>query len=189
MSTFFRDLAVAIGDTTSTDREPGDFPPYTLTETSAVVLGMVRAMKRIGKLLFIGNGGSSAIASHMSADWQKNGGYRTMCFTDSAMLTCLANDDGYENVFAHPILLHATPRDILFAISSSGQSPNILKAVEAARKKGSYVVTLSGFKPDNPLRKVGDTNMYVPSSDYGIVECAHLALIHSILNEAICEQG
>ena len=134
------------------------------------------------KVMFIGNGGSMGIATHMAVDFSKNGRIRATSFGDGAMLTCLGNDLGYENVFAHQIESHGRPGDVLIAISSSGKSPNILKGVEAARSRGGKVVTFSGFQEDNPLRKVGDVNFYVQATEYGFVEVAHQAIIHAILD-------
>ncbi len=138
------------------------------------------------KLMFIGNGGSAGITSHMAIDYWKNGGIRSMAFNDASLLTCLGNDYGYEHVFAKPIEMHAQPEDLLIAISSSGKSANILNGVKAAREAKCHVVTLSGFSPDNPLRRLGDVNFYVPSQAYGYVEITHLAVCHSILDMA-CE--
>lgn len=137
---------------------------------------------RGNKLMFIGNGGSAAIASHMAIDYAKNGRMRAMAFNDGAALTCLGNDFGYENVFAPQIDLHARAGDLLVAISSSGQSMNILKAADIARERGCTVYSFTGFSPENPLRCYGDLNFYVDSSEYGFVEITHLALIHSILD-------
>lgn len=134
------------------------------------------------KLMFIGNGGSASIASHMATDYSKNGGLRAQSFNDSAMLTCLGNDLGYENVFAKQIELYARPRDLLIAISSSGRSANILNGVKAARAAGCLVMTLSGFGADNPLRRLGDLNFYLASDQYGFVEIGHLAICHAILD-------
>jgi D-sedoheptulose 7-phosphate isomerase len=134
------------------------------------------------KLIFVGNGGSAAIASHMATDYSKNGGVRSMALNDSSMLTCLSNDLGYERVFAKQIELHARIGDLVIAISSSGGSPNILKAVEAAQLAGCSVVTLSGFKPDNPLRRKGEVNFYIASDRYGFVEIGHLTICHAILD-------
>ncbi|MDA0261658.1 MAG: SIS domain-containing protein, partial [Proteobacteria bacterium] len=96
-----------------------------------------------GKVMFIGNGGSATIASHMAIDFTKNGGIRSLAFNDSAALTCLGNDLGYENVFAKQIEMLATSKDLLVAISSSGSSPNILNGVRAARTAGCEVITMS----------------------------------------------
>lgn len=137
-----------------------------------------------GKLMFVGNGGSSAIASHMSIDYWKNGGIRSTAFNDPALLTCLSNDYGYEHVFEKPIRMFGTERDLLIAISSSGKSQNILLAADAAREVGCHVVTLSGFGEDNPLRLKGNVNFYVPSSSYGFVELTHLSVCHCILDLA-----
>jgi len=134
------------------------------------------------KLMFIGNGGSASIASHMATDYSKNGGLRAQSFNDSAMLTCLGNDLGYENVFAKQIELYARPRDLLIAISSSGRSANILNGVKAARAAGCLVMTLSGFGADNPLRRLGDINFYLASDQYGFVEIGHLAICHAVLD-------
>lgn len=137
---------------------------------------------RGNKLMFIGNGGSAGIASHCAIDYSKNGGIRSTAFNDGAALTCLANDLGYENVFAKQIELHAREGDLLMAISSSGKSANILKGVEAARARGCGVYTFSGFTGSNPLRLSGDLNFYVGDGEYGFVEITHLALIHSLLD-------
>ena len=137
------------------------------------------------KIIFIGNGGSAAIASHMSIDYWKAGGLTAMAFNDSSLLTCLGNDLGYERVFSEPIRQFAKKGDCLVAISSGGRSPNILRGAEAGRLSGCRVLTLSGFLPDNPLRRLGDLNFYVPSQSYGIVEVSHLSLLHSILDERV----
>jgi len=134
------------------------------------------------KILFIGNGASAAISSHMATDFWKNGGIRALAFNDGVLLTCMGNDYGYEQVFAKPIQMFADPGDMLMAISSSGQSPNILLGVRAARQKGCQVITLSGFKPDNPLRSLGDYNFYVPASTYGTVEILHHSICHCLLD-------
>ena len=136
------------------------------------------------KIMFIGNGGSAGIASHMAIDYSKNGNIRSQAFNDGAALTCLGNDLGYENVFTKQIELHARPGDLLVAISSSGNSENILGGVSQARESGCQVITLSGFGEDNRLRGLGDINFYVPSQEYGFVEITHLALCHSVVDFA-----
>lgn len=149
------------------------------------IIGWARATHADGKkLMFIGNGGSAGICSHMATDYSKNGNMRSLAFNDGSMLTCLGNDLGYENVFAKQIDLHAAPGDLLIAISSSGRSRNILEGVAVARKRGCRIVTLSGFGADNPLRKLGDVNFYLPSDQYGYVEIGHLAICHAILDFA-----
>jgi D-sedoheptulose 7-phosphate isomerase len=134
------------------------------------------------KIIFIGNGGSASLASHLAIDFSKNGGLRALAFNDASALTCLANDFGYQSVFAKQLEFHARPGDLLIAISSSGRSPNILAAVAAARAGQVGVVTFSGFDQDNDLRRSGDINLYVRSEEYGFVEVAHLSLCHAILD-------
>ncbi len=134
------------------------------------------------KLIFLGNGGSAAIASHMATDYSKNGNVRALALNDSSMLTCLSNDLGYDKVFAKQIELYAQPGDVVIAISSSGRSANILNAVKAARAAKCSVITLSGFTTDNPLRGLGDINFYIASDRYGFVEIGHLTICHAILD-------
>jgi len=85
------------------------------------------------KVIFIGNGGSAAIASHLAVDYWKNGGMRAIAFNDSSLLTCVSNDFGYLQVFAKPFEMFADTGDVLVAISSSGRSENILLAVNVAK--------------------------------------------------------
>lgn len=144
-----------------------------------------RTKREGGRVFFVGNGGSAAVASHMAADWMRNGGFSSLALNDGAALTCFANDFGYEQVFAAQLARHAQPGDLVFAISSSGRSANILAAVRAARGKLSTVVTLTGFDEANPLRAAGDLNFYIPSDLYGFVEIAHLAICHAVLDVAM----
>jgi D-sedoheptulose 7-phosphate isomerase len=141
------------------------------------------------KLIFVGNGGSAAIASHMATDYNKNGNLRALSLNDGSMLTCLANDYGYDHVFSRQVTFHARPGDILVAISSSGKSANILNAAAAAREAGCTILTLSGFGADNPLRRQGDMNLYLASGLYGFVEIGHLALCHAILDYSMDRDG
>ncbi len=138
-----------------------------------------------GKLMFIGNGASAAIASHMATDFWKTGGMRAMAFNDIAGLTCIGNDYGYAHLFEKPVEMFADPGDVLVAISSSGRSENILLAVKAAKAKGAWVLTLSGFEPGNPLRALGDGNFYVPVQAYGPVEVLHHSICHCLLDTIV----
>ena len=137
------------------------------------------------KMIFIGNGASAAIASHMSTDFWKNGGIRAIAFNDASLLTCISNDFGTPHLFEKPIEMFADEADVLFAISSSGRSENILTGVQAARSAGGHVITLSGFRPDNPLSSLGDLNFYVPVQEYGPVEITHHSICHCILDTII----
>jgi len=141
------------------------------------------------KLMFIGNGASASIASHMSTDYWKNGGIRAIAFNDSSLLTCISNDYGYKHVFEKPIEMFADKGDTLVAVSSSGKSENILRGVQAARASKCKVITFSGFKNDNPLRSMGDYNFYVASPSYGHVEIIHLSICHCICDAIIQEKS
>ena len=155
----------------------------TLDQAFARVLDMAHAAHESdNKIMFAGNGGSAGICSHMAIDFTKNGGMRATALNDSSTLTALGNDLGYENVFAKQVEWQGRSGDLLIAISSSGRSPNIIKAVSAARAKGCGVATFSGFTDDNPLRSSGDVNFYIRAREYGFVEVAHQALIHAILD-------
>lgn len=163
-----------------------DGTEVSFVEGMEFVGDLVMEQSRKGKkLMFIGNGASAAIASHMSTDYWKNGGMRAVAFNDSSLLTCVGNDYGYKHVFEKPIEMFADSGDVLFAISSSGKSKNILLGVNAARSRNCHVITLSGFEKDNPLRPLGDFNFYVSSPDYGPVEIIHLSVCHGLLDAII----
>ena len=161
--------------------------------TGAAIASTALAARRIhdagGKAMFVGNGGSAGIASHMAIDFTKNGNIAALAFSDAAALTCLGNDLGFEMVFERQIVAHARPGDLLIAISSSGRSPNILNAVAAARSRDCTVFTLSGFSARNPLRQLGDLNLYVASDQYGLVEVSHQTLLHCLLDHAMGWDG
>lgn len=138
--------------------------------------------QRNSQLFFIGNGGSSAIASHMTADYMKNGGMNTYSLYDNAVTTCMGNDYGYAEIFSRPMEFLLREGDLLVAISSSGNSVNILNAIETARMKKAFVVTFTGFKPDNRAKSLGDVNVYVPCEKYGIVESIHNLILQQIVD-------
>lgn len=135
------------------------------------------------KQYMVGNGASMAFSDHMAVDWSKNGKVPTHAFSSPSLLTALGNDIGIEQLFALAITTYADKDDMLIAISSSGNSKNILEGVESARDKQMRVVTFSGLTPDNRLRNLGDLNFYVPAKTYGIVECAHQLLLHMWLDQ------
>jgi D-sedoheptulose 7-phosphate isomerase len=136
----------------------------------------VREMKKT--VYLIGNGASASMASHTSADLAKNAGFHTQVFSDLSLITSIANDIGYRNVFAEPLRRRMLAGDMLVTISSSGQSPNILFAAEEAKRLGGLVITLSAMEPDNSLRSQGLLNFYVPADNYGMAETCHAAILH-----------
>ena len=141
------------------------------------------------KIIFIGNGGSAAISSHMAVDFWKNGGMKAISFNDGPQLTCIGNDYGYKHVFEKPIEMFTDSGDILIAISSSGKSENILLGVKAAGLKGCRIITLSGFDERNPLSAMGEFNFYVPSKSYGPVEVIHHSICHCIIDTIMKGKG
>ena len=134
---------------------------------------------------FIGNGASAGIAGHIAADACKNGGLRAQVFNDAPLLTATGNDVAFDQVFALPLTRFGRAGDLLISISSSGRSPNIVRALESARAIGVEVVTLSGMAPDNPSRAFGEINFYVPSARYGWIECAHQVVLHYWLDQYV----
>jgi D-sedoheptulose 7-phosphate isomerase len=136
------------------------------------------------KIVLVGNGGSAAIVSHVQNDLCKMVGVQALVFTEQPLLTAISNDHGYEKAYAKLTHVWARPGDLLWAVSSSGRSKNILDAVRAARGRKADVLTFSGFEPGNPLRSMGDVNFYVASGRYGFVEVAHQALGHYLTDQA-----
>jgi len=167
-----------------TDGKGNRLDTYTGIENVCSIINK----KADSKVFFIGNGGSAAIASHMAIDFWKNGGIPATAFNDSSLLTCISNDFGYKHVFEKPIEMFANKQDVLFAISSSGKSENILRGVETAKLKGCSIMTLSGFSSDNPLSVKGNVNFYVPSTEYGPVEVIHQYICHWILDTLIASK-
>jgi D-sedoheptulose 7-phosphate isomerase len=149
-----------------------------------VVRGFLDIGAAARKVVLVGNGGSASIAGHMEMDLCNRVHIRATVFNDPPVLTALANDHGYASAFERLVGLWAEEGDCLVAISSSGASESILRAIAAARERRCAVVTLSGFEPDNPLRALGDVNFYVASREYGEVEIAHHALGHYLTDRA-----
>lgn len=125
------------------------------------------------KVIVAGNGASAAIASHVSVDLTKVVAIRSVSFNEADLITCYANDYGYENWVAKAIESYGDAGDVAILISSSGQSMNIVNAAGHAKELGLTVITLSGFDPGNPLRSLGHQNLWVNSRSYNIVETTH----------------
>lgn len=160
----------------------------TFFNSTEFKLEFEKAMAILNKaktIFFIGNGGSNAICSHMLEDYAKIGRFRTYSFSDPSLITCYANDYGYENAMAEWMKLYFEKGDLLVAISSSGNSKNILNAADLALELGGNLITLSGFKPDNKLRNKGNTNFYLSIENYGVVECFHQIILHALLDEYV----
>ena len=135
---------------------------------------LIQTKKDIGKVIICGNGGSAAIASHVSVDLTKNTNIRSINFNEADLITCLANDYGYEKWIEKAIDFYGDNKDVLILISASGKSKNMINACTAARnKKISKIITLTGNERDNPLSKLGDINFYIDSKSYNFIENTH----------------
>ena len=157
----------------------GDGKDLDAAKGFLILTEWARQIREAGRcIFFIGNGASASMASHFSADMAKNGKIRTRVFTDLSLLTATANDICYEEVYSDPLKLYMKPGDMLVAISSSGNSPNIVKGTETAKALEGKVVTLSAMNEDNVIRKRGDLNLYIPGETYGMAETGHAAILH-----------
>ena len=144
--------------------------PELLHETCVLIR---RAARQGGKVILVGNGGSAAIAGHFAVDLTNSARIRAVCFNEASLITCLANDYGHEQWMARAIESYADKRDVAVLISSSGRSANIVNAARKAQSLGIGVVTFSGFFANNPLRQMGDINLWVDSDIYNVVETVH----------------
>jgi len=135
------------------------------------------------KAIIFGNGGSAAIASHFSVDLTKNAKIKCTNYNESDLITCFSNDYGYENWMSKSVEFYGEEGDVLFLVSSSGESLNILNAANAARrKKFSKIITFSGHNKNNSLAKIGDINFWVDSKAYNLIENVHQFLLLSVID-------
>lgn len=166
---------------------------FDLAPVAAAVDVLLDAYESGCTVFICGNGGSAATASHMAADLGKNTvtagrpRLRVLSLNDNmAWFSALANDLGYENVFVEQIGNLLQARDVLIAISASGNSPNVLRAAEFAKARGGRVLALVGFQGGR-LRELADVAIHVKCDDYGPVEDGHLVISH-IFTQALRER-
>ena len=144
---------------------------------------LVQAKKNNAKVMIFGNGGSAAIASHVSVDLTKNANIRSVNFNEADLITCFANDYGYERWIEKAIDFYADDKDVLILISSSGKSPNMINACKVARnKKMSKIITFTGHDKNNPLSKLGDINFWIDSKAYNFIENTHQVWLLTIVD-------
>lgn len=140
-----------------------------------------------GKLIFVGNGGSAAMSSHVSVDFTKNAKIKSINFNEPDLITCFANDYGYENWVTQALEFYANENDLVFLISSSGNSMNMVNAAKYCNTNNLSLITLSGFNDNNKLKELGDINFWVDSKEYNIVEMTHhiilLLLVDAFINK------
>ena len=125
------------------------------------------------KIIIVGNGGSAAIASHFSVDMTKNGGVRCINFNESDLLTCFANDYGYENWVKQALRFYCDTGDLVILISASGNSKNMINAAKYLKKNKNKLITFTGFNGKNLLSKYGQISFNVNSKNYNLIENTH----------------
>ena len=127
-----------------------------------------------GKLMIFGNGGSAAIASHVSVDLTKNALIRSVNFNEADLITCFSNDYGYEKWVEKAVEFYSDKNDVLVLISSSGKSQNMINAIKSAKKrKFKKIISFTGFNKNNPLNKNSDIFFWINSKSYNIIENSH----------------
>jgi D-sedoheptulose 7-phosphate isomerase len=174
-------LAALVANASWTLKEAASVDQEEGVAASLELLGKVAGASR--RVYVIGNGGSSAVASHVVNDLVNMTRTRAHTLSDPALLSCMTNDFGHDAAFSRILEVWCDPGDLLVAISSSGRSANICNAALTARRLGAAVITLSGFTAENPLRKLGDVNLWLDSSNYGLVETGHAFILHHVTDQ------
>jgi len=147
------------------------------------LINKLKKIKSRKKVHIFGNGGSATIASHFSMDLTNNTKIKCLNYNDPAIISCYANDFGFQNWISKAVENYGESGDVIILVSSSGKSKNMLNAVKSARKKKiKTVVTFTGFNKNNPLKKLGDLNIWVNSKNYNIVENIHQFLLLTIVD-------
>ena len=152
---------------------------------AAIAERYAAALQAGGTLLFAGNGGSAADAQHIATEYvvryrASRPGLRAIALTtDTSLLTAAANDMGFDEVFARQVEALARPGDVLVLHSTSGESPNTVRAAQSARARGVTVIAFLG-KGGGPLRELADLALVIPSDDTARIQEIHLALEHVI---------
>ena len=177
---YFNDIETAMLATVATDNTGNTLELDMAFETWIDTSEEKRREK--GTFFFCGNGASATMAEHLSHDCFQNADFLTYTCSETSHVTAIANDISYESVFAYRISKMLDKKDMLITISSSGNSPNIIKAIKTAKELGVFVVTISGKDENNQSRVLGDLNFYVPLETYGMVESAHATLLHCWLD-------
>ena len=160
-----------------------------LTDIEKFVEVLLEARERESSIFFIGNGGSAATASHFANDiaigtrtYEKP--FRAISLCDNqAVITAIANDDGYEKIFSQQLQVLLKKQDVVVAISASGNSPNLLDAIDTAKKMNTITVGISAFD-GGKMKEMVDVSLHVPTEkgEYGPAEDAHMVLDHLISN-------
>ena len=162
------------------------FSKFVLDHNNKDFLKIVEILKEAKrnkkKVILVGNGGSAAMASHVSVDLTKMCKIRAINFNEADLLTCFSNDYGYENWVQKALSFYADKGDLLICVSSSGESKNIINGAKFAKKIGCKVVTLTGFNKDNKVRKIGHINLWLDNKNYNLVEMTHHVWLLAIVD-------
>ena len=149
------------------------------------IIEISEKLKKLGKknkVIIAGNGGSASIAAHTAVDLTKISKIRSITFNEPNLITCFANDYGYENWVLKALNFYADENDLVILISSSGKSKNIINAARYAKKNKIKVITFSGFAKSNPLKKIGHINFWVNSDKYNYIENLHQTILLMIVD-------
>jgi len=146
---------------------------YDQIKFDKIVKLILNIKQNNGKIIIAGNGGSASIANHVSVDLTKVCKIRSVTFNESNLITCFANDYGYEQWLKEGIKSYADKKDLVILISSSGKSLNIINAAKYCRSKKIKLITLAGFFGKNLLSKYGNVNLIVNSDNYNHIEMTH----------------
>ena len=136
------------------------------------------------RVIILGNGGSSSVASHISQDYMKFHGKKVSILSDPSMLTMLTNDYGYENAYQKFLEYYVEEDTLVVLLSSGGESENILNCLTWCEENSVDYGILTGFSPDNRIRSMATNaiwNYYINSEDYGVVECVHQIFLHGVV--------
>ena len=147
----------------------------------------LKVRERGGKLMFAGNGASASISSHGAVDFTKQGKVRSRDFNEPNLITCFANDFGYDNWIAKAVEHHARDGDAVVLISVSGRSPSVVNAAKYARERGLPVISFTGSSADNPLRELSDIEFWFESRAYNIVEAVHMMWLTTVVDMLVGE--
>jgi D-sedoheptulose 7-phosphate isomerase len=164
--------------------------PEIISKLNLLKKNCVDASSKGRSIFVLGNGGSAAMASHFTVDMTKNAEIRAINFNEADLITCFANDYGFEFWMLEAIRMYSKEKDIVILISSSGKSKNILNAAKWTLKNKRKLITFSGMNPKNPLRMLNKNglNFWVDSMAYNQIEMVHhiwlLAIVDMIIGKA-----
>ena len=145
----------------------------------------IKTRSQKNKMMFAGNGASAAISAHGALDFTKQANVRGVTFNEAGIITCFANDYGYDNWISEAIKNYADEGDVVVLTSVSGLSQSVINAALTAKNMGLEVVTFTGRSKDNALRQYADIDFWVDSHAYNIVECIHMIWLTTVIDAVI----